>query len=153
MDSLIIHLPAHQSFICLFIHPVCLYLFPCFGGHSCGSSPALIFPVSVAAAQQRPSDITVPVTWLSGCPSQRSLRSRSNGVELSVPSLGASVHGRLRPSGPWVNGRGGGRGMEGAKQGIAVLDMPHSCLKTAFLGLQGGRGYKRLPASRPGCEA
>lgn len=67
------------------------------------------------------------------------------------PSLEASLHGRLRPLA--LGSMGGVEGVSGAKQEIAVLDMPHRRLKTAFLGLQGGRRYRRLQASRPGCEA
>lgn len=43
--SFIIHPPTHQSFICLFIHSVHLYLLPCFGSRRCRSSPALICPL------------------------------------------------------------------------------------------------------------
>lgn len=141
------HSSPHPSIIHLLIYSSSLFVpLPCFGCHRCWSSPALIFPVTEAAAQQRPSDVTLSVTWLRGCHSQWSLRNQSNSVELApawkplcMVGSGLLAHGSV----------GGVEGVSGAKQGISVLDMPQSYLKTAFLGLQGGRGYRKLQASRP----
>lgn len=139
--SLIIHPSTHQSFICLFIHSICLYLFLALVAKMLVLCTFDLSPVSVAAAQQRPSDVTLSVTWLRGWLCQRSLRQPKEQCR-AVPCLEGSFHCRLWPSGPWVRGKGR-EGLLGQAR-IMVLDMPHSCLKTAVLGLQGSRGYRRL---------
>lgn len=109
--SSIIHLFINHSSPTPIIH-LLIYSFnlfvplPCFGCHRCWSSPALICPVSVAAAQQRVSDVTLSVTRLRGWPSQRSLRQVKE-QHRAVPCLEGSFHFRLWPSGPWVSGKGG----------------------------------------------
>ena len=101
------HSSPYPSIIHLLIYSFSLLVpLSCFGCHRCWSSLALICPISVAAAQQRPSDVTLSVTWLKGCPSQRSLRQPKEQCR-AVPSLETSLHCRLWPSGPRVSGAGG----------------------------------------------
>lgn len=133
------HSSPHPSIIHLLIYSPSLFVpLPCFGGPRCWSSPALIFPVSLAAAQQRPSDVTLSVTWLRGCHSQRSLRNRGNSVELSPAwrplcrtGSGLLVHGSMGEVG--VGGGGQARNI-GSRRASQLFE---NC---SFLGLQGGRG-------------
>ena len=105
-------------------------------------------PASVAAAQQRPSDV-IFITWMKWClpPSQRSLR-QTEGQCRAVPAWKPpSIAG----SGLLVLGSVGGvrrgcRGIIRAKQRIMVVHLLHSCLKATFLD---GRGLQQTQPSGP----
>lgn len=107
-------------------------------------------PVSVAAAQQRASDVILSVTWMKGClPLRGPSENQRDCAELSLP-------GRPLPwqaLAPWSVGgavKGEQKGLQG--QSIMVFTPASQLLEGCFSGRQGATRGSKPPglAMRPG---